>query len=275
MKRILILSSSLELTGGVSNYIDILIKNLNKDELEIRHFSTGRVKSLYKNLFYPFLIIIQLLDLKGILRDFKPDLVHMNPSLTYFAVIRDFILLRIVKQEGYPVILFIHGWQESISDKFSNIIFKHFFKKRFDMADKIVVLANQFKLKLSDLGINPDKIFVSSTMADSADYLSKDKEFTEPYKILFCAVMKKEKGPFEVLDCAKIVLNKYPNTKFILIGDGKDLVKLIRKSKVMKIEKNVEFTGYISYDKMGYLFKNSHIFLFPTFHGEGFQTLIL
>ena len=43
----------------------------------------------------------------------------------------------------------------------------------------------------------------------------------------------------------------------------------------MKIEKNVEFTGYISYDKKVELFKNSHIFLFPTFHGEGFPTVIL
>ena len=45
--------------------------------------------------------------------------------------------------------------------------------------------------------------------------------------------------------------------------------------KIWKIEKNVEFTGYISYDKKVELFKNSHIFLFPTFHGEGFPTVIL
>jgi glycosyltransferase involved in cell wall biosynthesis len=87
--------------------------------------------------------------------------------------------------------------------------------------------------------------------------------------------MKKEKGPFEILESTPIVLSKFPSTKFIFIGSGKDLGKLKEKSKKMLLNKNVEFTGYITLGDKIRRYKESHIFVFPTFHGEGFPTVIL
>jgi len=173
------------------------------------------------------------------------------------------------------VLFFIHGWQNDISKSFESVLFKRYFKTRFKMADAIVVLANQFKEKLSDLGIKHDKIYVSSTMVESEKYLPEDKNFSRPYKILFCATMKKEKGPFEILEATPIVLSKFPSTKFIFIGSGKDLGKLKEKSKKMLLNKNVEFTGYVTLEDKIRRYKESHIFVFPTFHGEGFPTVIL
>ncbi|MFW6129974.1 MAG: glycosyltransferase family 4 protein, partial [Atribacterota bacterium] len=87
--------------------------------------------------------------------------------------------------------------------------------------------------------------------------------------------LKKVKGPYEVLDAVPMVLNKYRDTKFIFIGKGKDLDKLKEKAKEERLEKNVEFTGYISLEDKIQRFKDAHIFAFPTYHGEGFPTVIL
>jgi len=164
MTKLLILSKALELPGGVSNYIKILNKHLDKEKFEIKHLFVGGTGLIWKDLFYPLLIIIQLINLKKVLKGFQPELVHINPSLTNVAIIRDFLFLKIIKKEGCPVLFLIHGWRENISDKFQNIFWKNFFKKRLEMADAIVVLAYKFKKKLVDLGIDADKIYVSSTM---------------------------------------------------------------------------------------------------------------
>lgn len=275
MTRLLILCPSLKLFGGVSNYIRLLDQHLDKEKFEIKYLYTGKTGLLLKDLFYPFLILIQLRSLKKVLKDFRPELVHINPSLTNTSIFRDFLFLKSIKKEGCHVLFFVHGWQKKVSNKFQHDFWKHFFKKRFEMADAIVVLANQFKRELVDLGINTDKIYVSSTMVESEKYLPKDKFFSRPYKILFCANIKKEKGPFVILEAAPVILNKFPKTEFIFIGKGKDLEKLMDKSKKMGIKENVDIKGYISIEEKIRTFKESHVFLFPSYHGEGFPTVIL
>jgi len=275
MIKILIITPLLDLPGGVSNYIQLLVKQMDKEKFEIKYLFVGKRGLFWKDFSYPLLIFIQFIKLKKLLKDYQPNLIHLNPSLQNIAIFRDFIFLKIIKKEDCKILLFIHGWQENIGKKFQSIFWKHYFKKRFEMADAIVVLANQFKRNLVELGINANKIYVSTTMVESELYLPEEKNFSAPYNILFCANMKEEKGPFEIIDAAPIILNKFPNTKFIFIGKGKDLIKLKKKSKELGIEKNIIFTGYISMENKVMIFKKSHIFIFPSFHGEGFPTVIL
>jgi glycosyltransferase involved in cell wall biosynthesis len=275
MTRLLILTPSSKLIGGVNNYIHLLEKHIDKEKFEINYLSIGMSESFWKNCFYPFLILIQFVKLKKILKEFRPDLIHLNPSLQSIAIFRDFLFLKVIKKEKFPVLLFIHGWQENIGNKFQSIFWKHYFKTRFKMADAIVILANKFKKQLVELGINANNIYVSSTMVESELYLPVEKDFSEPYNILFCARMIKEKGPFEILDAVPVILNKFPRSKFIFIGGGEDFIKLKTTSKELGIEKSVVFTGYISEEQKILFFKKSHLFIFPSYHGEGFPTVIL
>ena len=275
MMKILIIAPYLPLSGGVSNYIKLLLIRLDCKKFHIELLSVGKTGFILLDSFYPLLILIQLLKLKKILKNYKPDIVHLNPSLTYAAILRDFIFLKTIKRCNIPVIFFIHGWHEAISNNFKKIFFKNFFKRKFELADAIVVLANKFKNKLVDLGVNATKIYVSYTMVESEKYSIDNKFFSNPYLVLFCSNIKKEKGIFELLDAIPLVIKKYSDTKFIFIGGGKDLIKLKKKSKLLQIEKNVIFTGYISTEEKINIFKKSHIFAFPSFHGEGFPTVII
>jgi len=274
MTKILIITPSLTLPGGVSNFTKLLSKELNEEKFEIKYLFVGKTGIIFKDLFYPLLILINIIRLKKLLKNFQPDIVHINPSLTYIAIIRDFLFLKIIKKRDYPIVFFIHGWRKNISKKFENILFKNYFKKRFDMADVIVVLANQFKDKLSSLGVSPHKIHVSSTMVESAQYSHLNKKFSKPYNILFCATMKKSKGPYELLNAIPSVIKKYHDTSFIFVGDGKDLGKLKRKIRKMSIENNVIFTGYKTGNEKIEFFKKAHIFVFPSY-SEGFPTVVL
>lgn len=275
MNRILILSPDLGLFGGVSNYIKLLKKQLEKENYQIEILYTGKEGSIYKDIFYPILILKQLFQLKNILNNFNPDVVHINPSLTTVSILRDFLFLNFVKKKHYPVLFFVHGWKMKISNKFQNNMIKKIFKKNFDLSDSIIVLANRFKNELEKLGINEEKIFVSSTMVETALYIPQTKKFERPYKILFCGNIKVEKGCFVLVESIPSILKYYPDTKFIFIGTGKELERLKIKVEKMGLKKNIDIKGYVSNEEKIRIFKKSHVFLFPTSHSEGFPCVIL
>jgi glycosyltransferase involved in cell wall biosynthesis len=274
MVKILILTPNLNLPGGVSNYIKLLIRELNEKKFQVECFTIGKSDSVFIQIFYPILILIQLIRLKKILGKFKPDIVHLNPSLTNIAIIRDFIFLKTIKKEGRPVLLFIHGWQNKVSNRFDNVLWKQYFKKGFERADAIIVLAEEFKNKLLRLELNPKKIFVSTTMVESVQFRKNNKKFSEPFTILFCGNFIKSKGPYELVNAIPYVLKKYPDSTFYFLGIGKELGKLKEEVRKLGIQENVTFAGYKTGKEKIEYFHKAHIFILPSY-SEGFPTVVL
>lgn len=274
MKKILILAPFPHLPGGVNNYISLLIKNLNGEKFETTLLYTGKTGVLWKDICYPFLVMFQSYKIRKKIKEFNPDVIHLNPSLTFLSIIRDFIFLKIAYNNSIPTLLFVGGWRKSISKKFQSVLFIRYFKKNFERATLIVVLAKEFKEDLMKLGIKSEKIFITSTMVESDIYLPKNKTFDKPYRILYCGYMVKYKGPFELLDAIPQVLEYEKNLSFVFMGDGHELENLKRKTKNMGIEKYVSFKGYKSGKEKYDIFKSSHIFVLPSYT-EGFPSVVL
>jgi len=70
----------------------------------------------------------------------------------------------------------------------------------------------------------------------------------EPSIVLFGRI-KKYKRPELALYAMKHVISRIPNAKLIVMGGGDYLPSLIKCSRALKIEKHVEFTGYVSEEK--------------------------
>jgi len=201
--------------------------------------------------------------------------VHLNPSLVWGSIIRDIIFLNIAKAQGYPVLFFIHGWRWPLFEKIKESKFlKKLFTNNIQKSDKILVLSKGFKKSLVELGIDEKKICLTSMMIESKKYEPDEKEFREPYNVLFCSKVSKGKGPFELLDSVPKVLDEFPKTKFIFMGDGPCLDDVKNNASEMGIENNVIFTGYkTGYDKIKW-YKKSDLFVFPSYT-EGFPNVYL
>ena len=273
--KVLVLSTSPKRKGGVTNYVKLLMQYLDKKKYHVNHFTQGKNPTKWKNIFLPFIVTYQLLKFKHVLKEYQPDIVHLNSGIGKTSIIRDFVFLKMAKRERSFSLFFIHGWKKPVFDFInSNRLFKKIFYNRISMADIVVVSASEFKEELVDLGIDSQKIFVSSTMVESEKYCPEDKDFDSPLKVLFCAGMHIKKGPYELLNAVPFALEKYPQTKFIFVGEGKELENLKEKSMELSIENNVEFTGYISNIEKIKIFKNAYIFVFPSYT-EGFPNVIL
>lgn len=84
---------------------------------------------------------------------------------------------------------------------------------------------------------------------------SKWKKVKEKYNkegdiILFIGRITYAKNLFYLLECFKIVCEKIPSIKFLIVGDGPQFNEIKLKIKSLGIEKNVILTGKISHEEL-------------------------
>lgn len=278
MLKVILVSLHLDKVGGIENYIDLLRSKLNEKEHEVSHFVKGLKPKNHKRFTYlmPIITIYQFFKFKKKLKKEDPNVVHLNPSLIWADIIRSLFFLRIAKSMNLSVLFFIRGWKWQLykninENDFLNKIFVNNLKK----ADKILVLSKDFKNALIELGLDEDKIGLTSTMVESKLYYPRNKTFNKPYNILFCSRIAKDKGPNELIEAIPRVIGNEEDVNFIFMGDGPELENLKRKAKKMDIEKYVTFTGYKTGEEKYDIYKKSHLFAFPTYHGEGFPNVAL
>jgi glycosyltransferase involved in cell wall biosynthesis len=137
-----------------------------------------------------------------------------------------------------------------------------------------MVLAEEFRSVLREIGVPDSKIAVSSTMVESDRYFPSEKKFQRPFKILICVNMIREKGIFELLAAIPQVLFRFPDSKFIFAGDGDQLNELKQQAREMNLEQDIDFLGYIDGNEKISVFKDAHVFALPSYT-EGFPTVVL
>jgi glycosyltransferase involved in cell wall biosynthesis len=109
-------------------------------------------------------------------------------------------------------------------------------------------------------------------MVESEKFKPKNRTFDPPYTLLFCSRIEKLKGIFQLLDAFHLILQKYPVTKLIYVGQGSEFKNLNKKIYHMKLDGNVKCVGYKSgLEKIDY-FNNSDILILPSFT-EGFPNI--
>ena len=104
---------------------------------------------------------------------------------------------------------------------------------------KIVI--NEYNVKSENISIVPNGVDLS---------LFKTNIKKNPEKIVFAGAMYYHRGLDILLEAIPYVIKKIPNAKFILLGSGGEINKLKKIVSDKKLEKSVEFTGWINRDKI-------------------------
>ena len=261
--KILVNTVPLDIPSGVADHF-LGLQNKFTQNVKYNYIG-GRSKSklfLFHQLKDYLQFIIQLIK-------FSPDIVLLNPSLDKKALIRDSLFLLITKVFKKKNVVFYHGWKIDVE----NLITKKYSKlfiSIYNKANAHIVLCTDFQKKLVEWGINTP-VFLETTKVDDdllTDFDCYNKEYDNT--ILFLSRIEKEKGIYIAIDA----VNKLPNTKMIIAGTGGELKNCKNYVKQKNIT-NVEFYGHISgIDKIN-AFKESSIYILPTWHGEGMPTSVL
>jgi glycosyltransferase involved in cell wall biosynthesis len=272
-----VLLCATEKRGGVSAYCRIIA---DKMPGTIDYFVLGRrdndrnwaieIGRLFRDYYNFYKHLLQ----------HQSDIVHLNPSLDFKAILRDGIYLLISRLYRRKVIVFIHGWVESFEVKLRKYGLL-LFRPVYNNADTFVVLSSEFRTKLAEMGIRKKTHTVTTIVGE--DFMEQTKhalnrqnnsETERCVTILFLSRIERDKGIYESIDAFRILRPKMINLRLTVAGDGSELRSAKAYVKENQID-GISFAGWVEMEKKIQLFLQSDIYLFPTNHGEGIPLSVL
>lgn len=275
--KILILIPNLDIPGGVSalySNLDIESKSnvtfftlyFEKEESSI----IDKIRRLILKYFYFYSVLNQY------------EIVLINPSLTFNSFFRDSIFALLVKIRKRKLVVFWHGWEDSVEHKIKNsIVLSFLFRNTFGLANGIVVLGTIFQKKLIHMSAKKNYNFllfqnVAKIIFTEEENIKVKKRISKDIRILFISRIEKKKGALDAVEIFRLLQANLPNHNIYLTiaGNGSELKNIkdyVRKNKIENINFPDHVTGLIKHD----LLLNSHFLLFPTSYGEGLPLVIL
>lgn len=279
--KVLYFSHSLKVRGGVASYSKIILKEISHNYQVDHHIIGNRLymkKSIsIRRFLYPFYDILRLL---WKLHRNSYDIIHINPSMSKYSIIRDSVYLFILRKYGYlnKTIIFFRGWNRNTIGSFtkSNYL-KKLFLDYYGGANRILVLATSFKQTLTKLGINEKKILLTTTLyKKSQEFRIRKTDKNEIINIVFLARFIKNKGIFIVCQILKkLVDDEHKNVHFIFAGDGPEMNRVRSFIHENKLSEYADIVGYVDGSKKAEILSKGDILLFPTKHAEGLPNAIL
>jgi len=276
------MAPSLEKKGGVSDFCKMLMNHLDRD-FKVSYFAVGS-KSEKESVWSRSVTLIgNSLRLLALLRARKFDLVQINPSFVKYSLIRESVhlcFLNAFRLAGKTVVFF-HGWDRRLAERIrDNPFWRAAFVKIYDQAALIFVLYKTCRDELVQLGLNPEKIRITTTMYEGEEEPERQVEpelaSNGKVQILFMSRLLSEKGVFASAEVGRLLAaSGRRDFSVVLAGDGKESWKL--KDYILKygLQEHVSTPGYVSGLTKKKLLAESDIFLFPTVYNEGCPVVVL
>ncbi len=137
---------------------------------------------------------------------------------------------------------------------------------------KFVISNSNFTKNLAiKIGVPENKIFVIHPGCDQPinfeQKFQKEAEniFKNSFpKILTVARLERRKNHQNILMCIRNLKEKFPNLKYVSVGDGDEKNKLLSIIKELRLEKEVVLLDKVDQKLKAALIKNSNLFLMPS-----------
>lgn len=266
MKKILIVTPSLNRVGGVANHY-LGLKNHWQNKIIYEFY--GQRNGIPAIFLFGFDILKYFFKLIF----FKPDVIILNPSLRKYQLFRDGIYLRIANLLNVKVITFFHGWDTIKANHFISNPKK--FKKVFDGSLFIYVLCKDFRNQLLKIGFKtPIMLTTTKVATDLLTEFRIDSRTGSIKNILFLGRIEENKGIFVALESFKDLQREYAHLNLRVVGSGSALGEAKLFVRDNKID-NVTFTGPLFGKKIAFEYIKADLYILPTTHGEGMPTSVL
>lgn len=264
-KKMLIVTPSFHITGGVANHHQGLRPFWN---VKVCYAILGkRAHCPAAIMLIPDLIVyLYKLLFSGI------DIVMINPSLRPYQLIRDGVYLLLARLCRKKVVTFIHGWGDATYERIKRK--PKLFCSVYGKSSLIFVLYSVFRDKLKALPLHCEVCLtttkVRQSLIDGADASARDGKIS---RLLFLARADKAKGLDVTIKAFEILKESHPEISLCVCGDGNALqdMKAYVSSHGLK---DVSFEGNVSPDEVKGYYEDAQVYLLPT-HGEGMATTVL
>lgn len=156
-----------------------------------------------------------------------------------------------------PLIVHFHGFDAHRNDIIEEYLPRY--KKMFDLAAKVIIVSDPMKKKLISMGCPANKMILNP--CGTNDLFLKRKNKTTGKKIASVGRFVDKKAPYLTLAAFKQVLEKHPDAKLIMVGDGPLLTTCKNLSIHWRIDHAVTFLGAVPHEQVKRLYTEALIFV--------------
>jgi len=135
-------------------------------------------------------------------------------------------------------------------------------------ASAFLCLSKPIKKMLEEMGFSPKHIYVTGIGIDHNAVAAERKEDKE-FDAVYLGRLVRGKGIEDLLDAWKIVIQSKPKAKLLILGDGPLLGYAGDYTKMVGMQDNIKFMGFVAPSKRFSYVKRGKIFVFPS-KMEGF-----
>lgn len=263
MKKILMVGPARSVKGGMTTVVDnYYYAGLDK-KVSLKYIETINDKNKVSKF---------ISEVKGkvnyILNIKKYEIVHIHVA-SRRSTFRKSWYVRLAKKYNKKVILHIHGagYKKFYSECSQRQ--KEYIKRTFELCDKVIVLSEEWYDYFKEL-MDEKKIEV---IYNSIIMPSDFEKNLDTNKFLFLGRIGNRKGIFDLLEVFSQIVDKYPNIKLYVGGDG-EIERLKREIIDKKLSNNVEYIGWISGNKKMQYLKECSFYVLPSYN-EGMPMSVL
>jgi glycosyltransferase involved in cell wall biosynthesis len=141
-------------------------------------------------------------------------------------------------------------------------------------ADIVIVVNDQTKVQLKQLGFEDNKIVVVPNGINRLAIEKIDRKKGERYDGVFLGRLHESKGVFDLLNIWSIVENGKPNARLAIIGGGDEALLQNLKKSATQSNLRIRVFGFLEDKEAFSIVKASDVFLFPSYE-EGFGIAVL
>jgi glycosyltransferase involved in cell wall biosynthesis len=274
--RVLILGPSLVAVGGVTTHLNQLFDSDLSEKFELIHFQVGSegrrentLQRVARIALSPFIFFISLIR-------YRPEIVHFNTSLDAKSFWRDVIYLLIARALNRKIVFQKHGGPLPQEFFAGYPLLASLLKSVLKYTDVIILLGfeeeKSYKQFLPDSRIEviPNAI---DARALTSEPLSNDKH--APLRLIYLGRLARNKGVFEILDAFASLIKQGRDLRLTIGGIGSEGVHLRERAKNLGLGSQVVFAGMVSGEIKDKLWRESQVFVFPTYHREGLPYSLL
>ncbi len=196
-----------------------------------------------------------------IAKEEQHDVIHCHDWMTYPAGIMA------KHASGKPLVMHIHNTVFDRASVHPNGYEYAIEKAGFEEADRIIAISHHVKERLvQKYQIDPEKIAVVHWGLDHEDpaYAVATPQKGPHKLVLFVGRVTLQKGPDYFIEAARKVLEYEQNARFVIVGDGDMLPKIIQRTIELGISDKVSFNGWFQKQDVFRAFKIADVFVMPS-----------
>lgn len=188
------------------------------------------------------------------------DIIHAHDWLAYPAGIA-------AKEiSGKPLVAHIHATEFDRSGESVNKPVYEIERAGMQAADHVVAVSHLTrKVVIEKYGIHPDKVSVLHNAVLDASIIKSSKMKNVPEKIVtFLGRITFQKGPEYFVEAAKKVIDRDPNVRFVMAGNGDLLNRMIERVAELGMGTKFHFTGFLKGKDVDDMYAISDVYVMPS-----------